>query len=426
MHRRDANLNPDQTGTAEAAARHSLLRMSSFKWLLIRAFDLAFQSLFSLLPPLRALKNSNAAPEGILVMEYWNLGDLAILVPFLKNLRSNFPKARISLVANPKHGALLEEQGIVDEIIPFPVPWAQHFNRWKKYSPFSADWLSLGRVLLALRKRNFAWAFSGRMDLRDNFFLWLSGARRRFGYGFAGGEAFLTDCVTPDLTRPHRSDIWLRLLEGVRLSPDRSLAHFRMADAELTSAQSYLAALGIPSGTTLVGIHPGARLATRRWGAERFAEIARQLLNKTDAHILWFAEPGDKNESPRLDRCHLVRVGLRHFLSLLSCCRLLICNDSGPMHLANLVSVPVVAVFGPQRPEWFGPRGPLDRVVVRPEFSCRPCFDYCVFDQPYCLRAISPKEVYAAVRSALQGAPNLAQEAAHADMEGDRQLAQTS
>jgi len=67
------------------------------------------------------------------------------------------------------------------------------------------------------------------------------------------------------------------------------------------------------------------------------------------------------------------------------------------MHLANLLGVPVVAVFGPQRPEWFGPRGPHDRVVIRPEFSCRPCFDYCSFDQPYCLRAISTDEVYDAV-----------------------------
>jgi len=72
------------------------------------------------------------------------------------------------------------------------------------------------------------------------------------------------------------------------------------------------------------------------------------------------------------------------------------------MHLANLLNVPVVGIFGPQRPEWFGPRGPHDRVVIHPEFSCRPCLDYCVFDQPYCLRAISCDEVCDAIRDVLR------------------------
>jgi ADP-heptose:LPS heptosyltransferase len=61
--------------------------------------------------------------------------------------------------------------------------------------------------------------------------------------------------------------------------------------------------------------------------------------------------------------------------------------------LANLLGVPVVAVFGSTNPVWFGPRGLHDRVVIRPEFWCRPCFDYCIFDEPHCLRTITPGEV---------------------------------
>ena len=82
--------------------------------------------------------------------------------------------------------------------------------------------------------------------------------------------------------------------------------------------------------------------------------------------------------------------------------RLLVCNDSGPMHLANLLGVPVVAVFGPTNPVWFGPRGPQDRIVIRPEFWCRPCFDYCLFDEPYCLRTIAPEQVIQATREAIE------------------------
>jgi ADP-heptose:LPS heptosyltransferase len=281
------------------------------------------------------------------------------------------------------------------------VPWARHFNRLRKYNPFSLDWISLARTILALRKRQFDWGFSGRMDVRDNLLLWLSGARRRIGYGIGGGGSFLTDRVTPDLSRPHRAHVWLHLLEalGVGEPLDPKLGGFHLAHAELASARLYLASLGIASDALLIGVHPGARIATRRWGDERFAEVARRVLEETNAHVLWFSEPGTSCQPPQSERCHAVSLDFRSFVAALSLCRLLVCNDSGPMHLANLLAVPVVTVFGPQRPEWFGPRGPHDRVVIRPEFSCRPCFDYCIFDQPYCLRAISTDEVHSAVEN---------------------------
>jgi lipopolysaccharide heptosyltransferase II len=396
------NANSTNLIGAEAAARASFLRMTPRKWLLIRMFEAIMRLLLPMLPSPRAGEKSNAEPASILVIEYWNLGDLAILVPFLRNLRRSFPSSRISLLVNEDLASFLEGQGIVDEFIPVRVPWAQHFNRWRKYNPFSPHWISLARALLALRKRQFDWGFSGRMDVRDNLILWLSGARRRIGYGVGGGGFLLTDRVVPDLSRPHRADVWLHLLKAVDDLPHRELGRLRLTDSDLAGARSYLVSLGIPSGSLLVGIHPGARSATRRWGNQHFAEVARRILRRSGSHVLWFSEPGYPCEAPPLDRCHPVCLDFRSFLAVLSLCQLLVCNDSGPMHLANLMNVPVVAVFGPQRPEWFGPRGPHDRVVIRPEFWCRPCFDYCIFDQPYCLRTISTDEVCSAVEDVLR------------------------
>src|SRR5882757_4754490 len=181
-------------------------------------------------PPLPPARNLTESPVGILVVEYWNLGDLSILVPFLRNLRGSFPSARISLLVNPALASFLEGQRLVDEFIPVRVPWARHFNRLKKYNPFSLDWISLARSMLALRKRRFDWAFSGRMDVRDNFILWLSGARRRIGYGIGGGSQFLTDPAKPDVSRPHRAHIWRHLLEGLRRSPNPEPRGFQLRD----------------------------------------------------------------------------------------------------------------------------------------------------------------------------------------------------
>lgn len=384
------------------ALRASLVFITPRKWKLIRFFEAFLRPLKVLLPKPLPLEGSAETPARVLVVEYWNLGDLAILVPFLRNLRSNFPRARISLLLNANLARFLEGQGLVDEFIPGRVPWARHFHRWRKYNPFSLDWISLVRTILALRKRRFDWAFSGRMDVRDNFLLWLSGARRRIGFSIGGGGFFLTDRIKPDSSRPHRVDLWLQLLEALRILPSTELGSFRLTSADSALAKGFLDERGISPGAFLVGVHPGARIATRRWGEDRFAEVARRLQKETDVHILWFSEHGNPIQPPRMERCHAVSLDFGGFLAVLSLCQLLICNDSGPMHLANLLGVPLVAVFGPQKPEWFGPRGRHDRVVIRQEFSCRPCWDYCVFDQPYCLRAISVDEVYEAVTSQMK------------------------
>jgi len=391
MRRIDANSG--DAFSAEAAARATFLKMTTRKWGLVRAAERGIRLVLPLLPQPKKGEGARETPASILVMEFWNLGDLAIVVPFLKNLRCTYPSARISLLVNAALASFLEGQGLVDEFIPVRVPWAQHHSRWKKYNPFSWDWISFARTLQAVRKRQFDCAISGRMDLRDNFLLWLSGAARRIGYGIGGGGFLLTDCVTPELSRPHRADVWLHLLEALGKPVSRDLDGFRLTADELASAQLFLEKRGIPSEAFLIGVHPGARMAVRRWGDERFAKVARHILTESDAHILWLSDPGNPSVVPQLERCHPVSLEFRSFLAVLSRCRLLICNDSGPMHLANLLGVPVVAVFGPQKPEWFGPRGLRDRVVIRPEFPCRPCFDYCIFDQPYCLRTIGAEQV---------------------------------
>jgi heptosyltransferase-2 len=387
---------------AEAAARASFLQMTQRKWRLVRAFEAVTRLLVAMLASQQAGERVTAWPASILVIEYWNLGDLAIVVPFLRNLRHRFPQARISLLVQAGLESFLEGQGLVDEFIPVRVPWAQHFDRWRKYNPFSRHWISLTRSLLVLRSRQFDWAFSGRMDVRDNFILWVSGARRRIGYGIGGGGHFLTDRVKPDLSRPHRVQIWQQLLESINELPNPGVGGFRLRDTETEHARSFLLSRSIPSDAFLIGVHPGARIPTRRWGDERFAEVARRILCETDAHVLWFSEPGNSCNVPTMQRFHAVSLDFRFFVAVLSRCGLLVCNDSGPMHLANLLNVPVVAVFGPQRPEWFGPRGQHDRVVIHPEFSCRPCFDYCIFDQPYCLRTISCDEVCDAIEGVLR------------------------
>ena len=385
---------------AESTARALFLRMSKLKWRIIRTVEIALRALLSLLPKAAVPFPPDHAMR-ILVIEYWNLGDIAILVPFLSRLRTSFPGARIALLVNAKFEFFLKNQGLVDEFIPIRVPWAQHFSRWKKYNPFSAHLLPFFRDVWNLRKSRFDWVFSGRMDIRDNLLMWLSGAPRRIGYGIGGGGFLLTDRVCPDLARPHRTDIWLQLLQAVDASAEPENGTFKISESAHQGAVRFLQSRNIPKDAIVIGFHSGARIPIRRWGDERFTDVALELLRQENVHAIWFSEPGSISDPPSHDRCHAATLDFDSFLAVLSRCQLLVCNDSGPMHLANLLAVPVVAVFGSTNPVWFGPRGPHNRVVIRPEMWCRPCFDYCIFDEPYCLRTIEPKDVLHAATDTL-------------------------
>lgn len=358
----------------------------------IQVFELILRVIIGLFPSPRS--SYSDPPSKILVIEYWNLGDLIILMPFLQNLRRAFPKARISLLVKPALASFLEGQNLVDEFIAIPVPWAQHFNRWKKYNPFSRNWVLLIRGLWNLRKQQFDYALSGRMDVRDNFLMWLSGAARRVGYSIGGGGRLLTDIAAPDSMYPHRSQLWLRLLPCIGAEISVKKPALRLTPEETAFAAEFGREHGIDGTHLLVGIHPGARIKTRQWGDENFAAVAAEIESKFKTKIAWFMDPesGGSQKCPS-SRWIGVSLPFRQFLAILSRCRILICNDSGPMHLAVALGIPVVAVFGPQKPVWFGPLGPNDKVVIRPEFSCRPCSDYCIFSEPHCLRAISQSQV---------------------------------
>jgi ADP-heptose:LPS heptosyltransferase len=394
-----------QMEDAEEAARAAAIKFSPVKWLLIRVADRLMSPLVWSTRMAGQAKRASSVGEirKVLVLECWGLGDVVLLLPFLQSLRASFPRASVSLAVNPKSLQLLQAESVADEVIPLPVPWSQHVARRRKYNPFSLSWADLIRSLLALRRQHFDLALTGRMDIRDNFLVWLVGARQRVGYGFAGGRQFLTHVVEPDPRRPHRSEMWLRLLEGLGkpVSPEPPALH--PTTTEQAFARQFLQENGIQPDHTVVGIHAGARNAARRWGEHNFAAVEASLLSDRSISTIWFLQPGEhppENTLPR--RRILASLRLREFMAVLAQCGLLLCNDGGPMHIATALGVPVVAVMGPTEPAWYGPLGGMNRVVMRSGFWCRPCFDRCVFGQPQCLRCVTPDDVLRAVQGVLK------------------------
>jgi len=155
---------------------------------------------------------------------------------------------------------------------------------------------------------------------------------------------------------------------------------------------------GLRKEDEIVGVHPGSRWEAKRWEAKGFAQVCDRLLESGRKCLLL----GDEGDMPfvqevvgRMSHVPTVltgELGLSALAAVIQRCRVLLCNDSGPMHIATAMGTPVVAIFGPTHPKLgFAPVGAHD-VVLTADLPCSPCSLHgekaCKFSHRRCMEAI--------------------------------------
>lgn len=333
------------------------------------------------------------APRSFLVVEPWGIGDVILATPLLASLRDAFPEAKISILAKPYAQDLLAHSELVDSVIPFDFPWTAFTH---KYKPSRYELRSFERLFQDLRRRDFDVSLDARRDIRSNLVSYLSGARRRIGYDFGGGAHLLTDVVQSGDQNAHKIEDWLALLRPLGVErPKSRQPRLSLTAHERTMARAKLRGLGISPQAPLVGVHPGASHAVRRWDQSRFAAVMDGASSRGVQFVVFEEKEGDSSEIVTHVPAARVRGGLREMMGFIGECDLVLCNDSGPMHIAEALGVPVMALFGGSRIDWYGPRGDFHRTISVEEMPCRPCFDACIFSSPRCMEGISPERVTA-------------------------------
>jgi heptosyltransferase-2 len=182
--------------------------------------------------------------------------------------------------------------------------------------------------------------------------------------------------------------------------------------AAAQSARTLLEARGWDGSRPLVGIAPGAAFGhAKRWPAKRFAELATRLASDAGAACAVLGRSEDRDAAWQVPGIDLVgQTDLSTLIGVLSHCRALVANDSGALHLAAALGVPVTGLYGPTDERYSVPmtsiEGATDRVQALSEpVFCRPCFlAECPIDHR-CMKRISTDRVYASVSRFLQERP---------------------
>ncbi len=332
----------------------------------------------------------------ILVIRFSSLGDLVLLTPLLERLRAWMPEAEIHLLTKERYAPLFAADRRIDEVKLL------RSNSLKELLHIRSE-LSAERYDLILDAHNvvrsnllYATTRAGiKVQLKkDQFKKFMI---TRMGLNLYGEIHHQSERYT-DLLRPFRPP------EGGTI-PSLMIPEEARAKARDTIRERY------PEGSSLVALAPGARWETKTWPVEHFITVADTLASSGHGIVLiggiedkaLCGELSGRCAAPPLDTAG--RLGLLESAALLAECRLLVTNDSAPLHMAEAAQTPVVALFGPTVRE-FGYHPQLSSsLMLGLELRCRPCSRNgarpCHIHTKECLVDLAPGHVIEAAATIL-------------------------
>jgi len=369
-------------------------------------------------------------PPRILVRGVNWLGDAVMATPALQRLREAQPASHISLLTHEKLADLWQGHPSIDSAITF--------------APSETIWSIASR----LRKEKFDTALVLPNSPRSALEVWLARIPQRTGYARIWRNWFLTQAVpsrenrvvmrkrsvaeinrlianTEHETRnmaysngAHQIHEYLNLVVTLGASSIPISPHIHVTSSELELVATQFG-LKLHASEPIFGLNPGAEYGpAKRWPAERFISAALEIQRQTRCRWLIFGGAGDFNVAHEIEtgiQSSLAKTAkallplnlagktsLRELCVLLKLCRVVLTNDSGPMHVAAAVGTPVVVPFGSTSPELTGPGLPGDtrHKLLTANAPCSPCFlRSCPIDFR-CMTGISVERVVEAVLSA--------------------------
>lgn len=346
----------------------------------------------------------------ILVLRLSAVGDVIRTLPAVKAIRKNFPSASITWILEESSKTFIESQPEIDEVILFPR------RRWSEGIRSPRDWRrTIGEVrdfIQSLRRKRFDVTLDFHGILKSGLLAFLSGSPRRVGFDRRSSKEgnFLFSNIKVNLRgeRISRFEENFSLLKGMGLEVQPEGYPLFIPEEDRQYVNLFFNGLSPPLKHPSIAIHPGTSPKTpyKRWFPDRYALLADRLVAELKATVLFTWGPGE------LDSVKSIRKRMRessvlgpHTFSLTQLgevyrhCDLYIGGDTGPMHIASLMGVPVVVIYGPTDPVVNRPFGPHKKVLK--DMGCNPCRErFC--KELKCLTDITVEDVFKATWKALK------------------------
>jgi lipopolysaccharide heptosyltransferase I len=318
----------------------------------------------------------------ILIVKPSSLGDVVHSLPFLNVMKTCFPKAEIHWVIAKGLEKLLEGHSMIDKLVII------HKDMWKKITHAQHTVKEIKALFKSLKQEKYDLVIDLQGLLRSGIITKATNAPIRVGFQEAreGSRLFYSHKVKggKDI---HAVDRYLKI--AAYLGCDISDIRFPFPFDAISPPNRSL------FSEDYAVIIPGARWKTKVWPAENFGKLASKLSLRT-------VVVGSKSE---IEAAHIIvslsqdkslslagKTDLKELVEVIRHARFVVSNDSGPMHIAAALSIPVFAIFGPTDQTRTGPYG-KGHTIIREDITCAPCFKKTCNDIK-CMKDLSVEKVY--------------------------------
>ncbi len=339
----------------------------------------------------------------ILYIQTAFLGDLLLSIPALKRLRQLYPDQKIHLLCRKNLGSLFVQTGLVDEAFDqFSATKPNLFEVLKTFSgkkydllvcpheSFRSTWISA--LISAKKKLGFSNFYSRSIFSQHN--------ARPLSYPEVLRQLSLLTFVDPELEKK-----FLSLSE--HQAPFREIPAWTSMDLDFYKQTERREHWGVKykfdSQKKVVCLAPGSVWATKQWGVDKYTRLAQQLLAKGHQVVL----VGSGSEVPLADQIESACPGVKNaagatnlteLAEIIALSDVLVCNDSGAMHMASMTGTSTVSVFGPTVLGFgYQPWNANSVVVENKNLYCRPCSSHggkvCPLGTHECMKSISAEQV---------------------------------
>ncbi len=319
----------------------------------------------------------NSAIKRMLVITLSNLGDIILTTPVIATLKREFPMARIDVLVGPAGREVFEKDHNIFKIIIYD-----------KHMPIAGK----RRLQLKLKKLKYDLV----VDLKNTLFGLLIGPK----YRTSTIQSFPVDVI-------HSIDRHLHRLKSLGIMNVERQSYIHITPEDEAQIAHLLKMHGVRD--RFIVINAGAKSHLKRWTPEGFAAVADRLAGECKADIVFI---GAKEDEPIVSEVirkmkhtphnFTNKTNVRQLGNLLKRAKLLITNDSAPLHLGCAVGAKVLAIFGPTNPKKYGPIGEFD-LVVNKRLSCSPCETaVCRFNYE-CMSLITADDVFESAKIMVEG-----------------------
>lgn len=336
------------------------------------------------------------SPKKLLILSQLRLGDAVLSTPIFPLLKKRFPGCTISVLTNPYIREIFELCPEVDHILEYGKAQGIGENI---------------RVIREIRRDPFDLLIDLNTDGSLIFALiaGLSRAGYSVGYDQDGRRAFYDSALPfPGEGGEHMLDLIVKTLSPLGVSPSKEPPRLTVPEPVLQEVRAKLPEVGIGQGQVLVGLHPGAVHPTQRWPVEYFAELGDRIMGAGLGRVILC---GGEREGDMIlgiiDRMketplYVRTASLKQLAALISELDLLVCNNSGPLHLACAVGTSTISFMGPTNPAQWRPAGEGHTVFRRDDLACIGCnMGTCPVKTHACMYGIPPAEVFETIRERL-------------------------